>query len=304
MKIQRFLLLLLLSVSANEMLAQNEATYAQYMFNGLAINPAYAGQHKALSVSFLSRFQNVGLPGAPTTQSLAIHSPLPNERFAVGALFVHDKIGVISQTQFSGVYAYRLPINKDATLSFGIQAGISRYVAQYSQLDIYQTDPAFSQDIYQTNPNIGAGVFYDHTKWYIGLSAPQLMNNVFTRSNDFSSVKQPSTVILNGGYVMPISRAVYFKPNGLVKMVDGRVVEVDINANFLFDEVLWFGASYHSSNSMNFLVDMQLTDQIRFGYSYTMALGSVKTVEIGSHEVFLGYIFKFNYKGVVSPRYF
>lgn len=300
----RVLSFLLLVLSMTEAMAQQEATYAQYMFNGLAINPAYAGQHKALSVSVLSRFQNVGLPGAPNTQTLSIHSPLTNQRLAVGALFVHDKIGVISQTEFSGVFAYRLPMSNDATLSFGIQAGISRYSAMYSQLDIYQTDPAFSQDVNEARPNIGTGVFYDHTNWYVGLSAPQLMNNVFTRANDFTSVKQPFTVILNGGYVFPISRAIMFKPNTLVKMVDSRIVEVDVNANFLFDEVLWFGVSYHSSNSVNFLADLQLTDQIRLGYSFTMALGYVKTVEIGSHEIFLGYIFKFNSKGIVSPRYF
>ena len=284
--------------------AQQEATYAQYMFNGMAINPAYAGQHRALSVSVLSRFQNVGLPGAPTTQSLSVHSPLANQRFAVGALFVHDKIGVISQTEFSGVYAYRIPINPLATLSFGVQAGFSRYNAQYSLLDIYQTDPAFSQDISETRPNVGAGVFYDHTTWYAGLSMPHMLNNIFTRGSDMTSVRQSFPVILTAGYVFPISRAIYLKPNTLVKMVDGRIVEVDINANFLFDDVLWFGISYHTSNAINLLIDLQVTDQLRFGYSYTASLGEIKTVEIGSHEVFLGYVFKFNSKGIVSPRYF
>ena len=284
--------------------AQQEATYAQYMFNGMAINPAYAGQHRALSVSVLSRFQNVGLPGAPTTQSLTVHSPLVNQRFAVGALFVHDKIGVISQTQFSGVYAYRLPVSLRATLSFGIQAGLSRYVAQYSALDIYQSDPAFSQDVNETRPNIGTGVFLDHTDWYVGLSAPHMLNNVFTRDSDLMTIHQPFPVILTGGVVFPISRLINFKPNTLIKMVDGRIVEVDINANFLFDEVVWVGVSYHTSQALNFLVDLQVTDQLRMGYSYTAALGEIKSAEIGSHEVFLGYIFKFNSKGIVSPRYF
>lgn len=284
--------------------AQQEATYAQYMFNGMAINPAYAGQHRALSVSVLSRFQNVGLPGAPTTQSLTVHSPLVNQRFAVGALFVHDKIGVISQTQFSGVYAYRVPVSLRATLSFGIQAGLSRYVAQYSALDIYQSDPAFSQDVNETRPNIGTGVFLDHTDWYVGLSAPHMLNNVFTRDSDLMTIHQPFPVILTGGVVFPISRLINFKPNTLIKMVDGRIVEVDINANFLFDEVVWVGVSYHTSQALNFLVDLQVTDQLRMGYSYTAALGEIKSAEIGSHEVFLGYIFKFNSKGIVSPRYF
>lgn len=284
--------------------AQQEATFAQYMFNGLAINPAYAGQHRALSVSILSRFQNVGLPGAPTTQTLAVHSPLVNQRMAVGALFVNDKIGVISQTQFSAVYAYRIPVAAGGTLSFGIQAGLSRYTAQYSALDIYQSDPAFSQDIYETRPNIGTGVFLDLTTWYVGLSAPHMLNNVFTRDTDLTTIHQPFPVILTGGAVFPISRAIVFKPNTLIKMVDGRIVEIDLNANFLFDEVIWLGVSYHTSKAINVLADIQITDQLRFGYSYTAALGEIKNVEIGSHEVFLGYVFKFNSKGIVSPRYF
>ncbi len=299
-----YLLFFLFLLTGLQAAAQQEATYAQYMFNGLAINPAYAGQHQALSVSVLSRFQNIGLSGAATTQTFAIHSPLLNQRFAVGALFVHDKLGVIDQTEFSGIYAYRLPVTENSTLSFGIQAGISKYSAQYTRLDIYQADPIFSQDIIETRPNIGAGVFYNHLNWYVGLSMPHMVNNIFSRGNNLTSIKQSFPIILTGGYVFPISRTIRFKPNALVKMVDNRIVEVDLNANFLFDEVLWFGASYHSSNSFNFLVDVQLTDQIRLGYSYTMALGEIKTVEIGSHEVFLGYIFKFKSKRIVSPRYF
>ena len=302
---RRFCLLTFITlVAVGPTLAQQEATYAQYMFNGLAINPAYAGQHDALSVNVLSRFQNVGLPGAPTTQTLAVHSPLVNQRFAVGALFVHDKLGVIGQTEFSGVFAYRLPISVDGTLSFGMQAGFSRYNAQYTQLDIYQADPIFSQDIKETRPNIGAGMFYNHRTWYMGLSMPHMMNNVFSRGANLSSVRQSFPVILTGGYVFTVSRAIRFKPNALVKMVDNRIVEVDLNANFLFDDVAWFGVSYHSSNSLNFIVDLQLTDQIRVGYSYSTALGMIKTVEIGSHEMFVGYLFRFKSKGIVSPRYF
>ncbi len=284
--------------------AQQEATYAQYMFNGLAVNPAYAGQHQALSATAVSRFQNVGLPGAATTQSFSIHSPLVNERFAVGALFVNDRLGVINQTVFSGIYAYRIPVSGGATLSFGIQGGISKYSAKYTQLDTYQTDPAFSQDIVEMRPNIGAGVYYSSMFGYIGLSMPQMLNNVFSRGVDFTSVKQSSPVILTAGYVFRISRAVYFKPNTLIKYSDGRFVEMDVNANFLFDKVLWLGVSYHSSNSLNFLFQAQLTDQIRIGYSYTTALGKISTVELGSHEIFLGYIFNFKNKGIVSPRYF
>jgi type IX secretion system PorP/SprF family membrane protein len=301
----RKIILLILSFTISvAAAAQQQATFAQYMFNGLAINPAYAGQHKALSASVLSRFQNIGLPGAPTTHSFSVHAPLVNQRIAVGALVVHDKIGVISQTGVNGIYAYRLPINQKTNVTLGIQGGFSSYNAVYSNLETYQPDAIFSRDVRQVRPNIGAGAFLNATKWYIGLSAPHLVNNVFTRGNDLTTVHQNVPIILAGGYVMDISSKVKFKPNGLIKLIDNRPVEMDINTNFLIDGVLWAGLSYRTSNSLNALFDLQVTDQLRFGYSYTVAFGRIKSVEIGSHEFFVGYILNYKMKGVISPRYF
>jgi type IX secretion system PorP/SprF family membrane protein len=119
---------------------QQHATFSQYMFNGLAINPGYAGSQEAMTANLLSRFQNVGLPGAPNTQSFSIHTPLMNAKIALGLLVVHDKLSVISQTGVNGIYAYRLPLNNKATLSMGLQMGFSSYRADYTELDIYQPD--------------------------------------------------------------------------------------------------------------------------------------------------------------------
>lgn len=285
--------------------AQQQATYAQYMFNGMAINPAYAGSHGALSASLLTRFQNVGLDGAPNTQTFSAHSPLVNQRMSVGFMVVHDKIGVIGQTGINGVYAYRIPLRKEASLSFGLQAGIGMYNARYSQLDTYnQNDILFAEDVRQTRPNFGAGVFYSSTNWYAGVSIPHMINNVFTRSTNFKTVKQSNPIILTGGYVFTINPMFKVKPNFLFKVVDDRPVELDLNAHMLFDEVLWVGMSYKFSNAFTMMTEIQLTDQLRFGYAYSVTTGPIRTAELGSHEILLNYRFQFNLKGVVTPRYF
>lgn len=270
----------------------------------MAINPAYAGSHGALSTSFLSRFQNVGLPGAPNTQTLSIHSPIGNQRIAVGLMVIHDKIGVIGQTGVNGVYAYRLPMPNEATLSFGVQAGFSAYRAEYTSLDIYQPDFLFAQDVRQTRPNFGAGIFYSKTLWYMGISMPHMMNNVFQRGNDFETVYQSIPIIMSGGYVFQLNRIMKLKPNFLLKVADQRGVELDLNANLLFDEVVWVGISYKFNNAVNLLLEMQVTDQFRFGYSYSITNGPIRQVDFGSHELLLQYRFKFSMKGIVTPRYF
>ena len=300
----RYLFVVLLFAAAFHVRGQQQATYAQYMFNGLAINPAYAGSQGTLSVNFLSRFQSIGLPGAPNTQTLAIHSPIAGQRFAVGFMVVNDHIGVINQTGINAVYAYRLPFAKNGTISFGIQAGMSSYRADYTQLDIYQPDVAFANDIRQNRLNIGAGIFVSKPLWYAGISMPHMMNNVFDRAQNFETVYQNVPLIITGGYVFMVSPMFKVKPNFLVKAVDGQPVEVDLNANVLFDEVVWFGVSYKFINTVALITQFQFTDQLRFGYSYSMATGPLKQAELGSHELMLQYNFLFRKKGVITPRYF
>jgi type IX secretion system PorP/SprF family membrane protein len=293
--------LLMLSFSAK---AQQQATYAQYMFNGLAINPAYAGSHHAMDVSMLSRFQNVGLDGAPNTQSLAVHSPLINQRMAVGFLAVHDKISVINQTGINAIYAYRIPFLNKTTLSLGAQIGFSAYRADYSRLEIYNPDVAFSTDLRQSRPNIGAGIFYSGDLFYVGVSMPHMVNNVFQRGSDFQTVYQTIPLIVTGGYIFSANRLIKIKPNVLLKVADNRPVELDLNCNVLFDDVLWAGLSYKFNNAITMLFELQLTQQLRFGYSYSVTMGPIKQAELGSHELLLNYRFNFRAKGVVTPRYF
>jgi type IX secretion system PorP/SprF family membrane protein len=287
--------------------AQQVATYSQYMTNALAINPAYAGSHEALSATVLARFQNVGLKGSPNTQTFSVHTPLLNKRVALGMLVIHDQLSVINQTGIHFSYAYRIPVSEKnkGVLSFGLQGGLSMYNAEYTALDTFDpNDVAFSQNIRQNRPNIGAGIYYRTNLTYIGLSMPSLLNNVFDRNEDYKTVYQSKPIILMGGHVFKVNRMIKLKPNFLFKMIDNRPVEFDLNLNALFDEVVWAGVSYKSSKQVVLLTQIQLTDQIQFGYSYTISAGKIRYVETGSHEVMLNYRFQYIKKGVVSPRYF
>jgi type IX secretion system PorP/SprF family membrane protein len=305
MIVRRILPGLILLAVTNLVHAQQIATYAQYMFNGLAINPAYAGSQEVLSATALARFQNVGLKGAPQTQTFSIHSPLLNKRVALGLLVIHDQISVINQTGIHFSYAYRIPVSTKSTLSMGLQGGVGFYQANYTDLEAYQpNDPVFGSNVREVRPNIGAGLYLSSSVYYIGLSAPHLINNAFDRGPEFETVYQNKPILLTAGYVFPINRLLKLKPSFLLKFVDEIPVEFDVNANFLFDEVLWVGLSYKSTKTISLMTQAQLTDQIQFGYSYQITAGYLRTVELGSHEIMLNYRFKFNKKGLVSPRYF
>jgi type IX secretion system PorP/SprF family membrane protein len=64
------------------------------MFNGLLINPAYAGSRDALAINLTYRKQWVGFDGAPTTSLMSVHSPIKKRRIGMGLQLWSDRIGV------------------------------------------------------------------------------------------------------------------------------------------------------------------------------------------------------------------
>src|SRR5437879_1328217 len=75
--------------------AQQTLQYSQYMFNGLAVNPAYAGYKEDWTLSLGSRLQWAGVDGAPKTNSLSIDGVTNGDTKNIGLGFLvnNDRLG-------------------------------------------------------------------------------------------------------------------------------------------------------------------------------------------------------------------
>ena len=127
---------------------QQQAMYTQYMFNTLAINPAYASVDESLTITALSRHQWVGFKGAPQTQTFAIHTPIKESNTFVGALLINDQVGeVLKETGGYFTLSQRVEMFDDAYLAVGVNGGVSSFRADYSQNYNYSpesiNDPKF-----------------------------------------------------------------------------------------------------------------------------------------------------------------
>lgn len=280
--------------------AQQSTMYTQYMFNGLAINPAYAGYDGLLSLTALGRLQSVGLEGSPDTQMFTAHAPIINKKIGVGIQFFHEKIGVTEQTGIYGSYSYKIYMEK-FTLSFGLQAGVNFYNTNYTSLITFNPgDPVFNEDIRSVTPNMGSGIILSNQRLFVGISMPQMLS----AGSQENVIVQEKPLILYGGYAFQLSPGVILKPSMLAKMVNGKPIEWNINAHILIKDILWLGASFRPVNAISLLMQIQITEQLAFGYAYDASVGEISTIEAGSHEIMLNYKFRFSKKGVISPRYF
>jgi type IX secretion system PorP/SprF family membrane protein len=305
--ITTLLLSALIVVFANKAFAQQTVMYTQYMFNGLVINPAYAGSDKYLNVTLQARQQWMGFKGAPTSQMFSAHNCSANKKNGIGILVERETMGV-SET-FNGylMYAYKITFKK-SVLSLGLQAGVSNYQQQLTELNTPQgsNDPSFANNVSYTLPNFGAGLYYNSKHFYFGLAVPYLLQNTFDSSNPVLSARQSRNYFLTSGFVFDMGSSLKLKPNFLVRYVSGAPVNVDLNLNLLIKEVLWIGCSYRVKNSINPLIEMLITPKLRIGFTYDIPISAMAGAYSGSPEAMINYRFikKKKTTRVLSPRYF
>ena len=291
--------LLLIPMTAR---SQQEYMVTHYMFNGLGLNPAYAGIHEGLSTSFILREQWVGFEGAPSTQVASIHSPLKNKAVSLGAVIYRDKLGI--STEYGGYfsYAYRLQLNNDFKLSMGLQASTHNYSVEYARANDGINDNEGLGNLSQFLWNVGAGFMIHSDRAYLGFSSPQLMSkrlDIGDPNGQFTDLVRH--FYLSAGYAFNIGLDYVLKPNVLVKSVQGAPVQVDINANLLIKSIVWVGASYRSMDSLDGLLGLQVNPQLMISYATDFTLSEI---EAQSHEIMLNYIFELRTKKILSPRYF
>jgi type IX secretion system PorP/SprF family membrane protein len=291
--------------------AQQDAMYTHYSFNTLGVNPAYAGSRDALTVTGLHRSQWVGFEGAPTTQTLTVHSPIGNDNLGLGLSIINDAIGPINQTSVDVDFAYRVKVNEKGKLALGLKGGINLMQGTLNTLRLdTQADDAFAQNIESSVlPNFGFGAYYYTTKWYIGLSSPKLLENDFkTNTTSGAVMSEKRHYFLIGGAVFNLKSdgSIKLNPTTLVKSTEAAPIEADITAMVIFRDAFELGAMYRTKDAVGLLLGYNFTGQIRFGYSFDWSfVNNTAKYNSGSHEVMLRYDFIYKNKGRIrSPRYF
>ena len=291
MKIVKYITLLAFFIGCTYSVeAQQFPQFTQYMYNTISVNPAYAGSREFMVINLLNRNQWVGVEGAPKTQTLTVHSSVPDTQLGLGLSVINDKIGYENSTYAYADVSYTINLRKDRWLAFGFKAGASKYDLRDELINdpTYGSDPFLDDVFYRWSPNFGAGVYYRSEYFYFGISAPRLINIKNKTDLEYKSIDRASYYV-NGGYLWEISHKLAFKPTFLIKYTNGAPVSVDITSNFYINEKVWLGGFYRLGDGFGALVNFRITDIINIGYSFDYITSDLNPYANGSHEVMLGF---------------
>lgn len=300
---------LLLVLCSLGLWGQQDPQYTQYIYNTISVNPAYAGSRGHLSAGALYRAQWVGIEGAPVTQTINFHTPIGYKGLGVGFSGVNDEIGPTSETYIDLDLSYTIQTSREARLSFGLKASANLLNIRFSELNQFPgaNDRTLEVDVNNRfSPNVGAGVYYHTERFYAGLSVPRILATRHFDETSISTASEQANLYFLTGYVWDLNDNVKFKPTLLTRAVRGAPIQVDLSANFLFNEKFVLGAAYRLSAAVSALAGFQATEEFFLGVAYdreTTDLGGL-AFNNGSFEVILRYDFIRSVGSLKSPRFF
>lgn len=313
----------LILLESSEVFAQQLPQFSQYIFNGLHVNPGYAGYKNEGYVQSTYRNQWNNFPGSPQTVSVTADFSANEGRSGFGISFLNDKIGATESKIALLTYAYRIQLRRGSYLGLGVSGGLSDYMLDPSLLSANDlNDPLIPEGIVRKSvPNLNAGLFYHNSKYYLGLSAFNMIGKAAILREDVALAYHDFHYYLTGGAVFPISDEVSFKPSFLFKHSKGSPTSVDLNGMFLLSERIWIGGGFRTNvrvfgdqlpersllNKRTALVglfEIFVSKDLRLGYAYDYNTNILNDLRASSHEFSLGYYLRHKTTVMKNPRWF
>jgi len=303
--------------------AQQDAQYSQYMFNGIYINPAYAGYKEVLNVHSFYRSQWTGITGAPRSMSLAVDAIANSGNVGLALQVASDKLGAQTNLSIYGNYAYRIRMNDDGSsrLALGLGVGMVQLGIDGSMLNPNNPEPNQPVGVQSTIvPDARAGVYFANDKYYAGFSVDNLIAT-YIDIDRYAFIPQPKPhYYLTAGALFPLSENFQIKPSFLLKDDRGGPTSLDVNAFLMIKDFIWIGGSYRTGvklydksylqkdltprNSAVAAIQIFPSEKIRIGYGYDFSIGPLQGYSSGTHEISIAYSFIRQNIRVSTPRVF
>ena len=287
---KKIILLLVCCWFFTETNAQQETAFSQYHLNRSLINPAATGANNLHTVFSHLRFQWTGLPNSPKTGLMSYQVPLG--RIGLGATFVTDRVASLNRFSANIAYAYRVKINDNYNLSFGMAGSYQRFYLSKNALegvedqnDLVVHDAMEGLNVYDAN----LGVYFYNKKMYMGFSVPNVVQaRLNTIGTNLSTVSQLSRQYLfTAGYkYLPEKSFFSVEPSILLRKIEGLPFQALLTAKFgVLNDKIFTAFTYGTSDVFTTSLGYQISSEGKIAYSYDYYLGDLYRYTRGSHEI-------------------
>ena len=217
---KRLIIIYLLLLGAHSVRAQYDPSFSHYFDMEPSFNPAAVGKQAMLNVTGAYAIDLAGYEHNPRTMIVAADMPfyLLKNYHGVGLQLLNDQIGLFTHQRLAAQYAFKRRL-WGGMLSAGVQVGFISESFDGTKVDAEEgNDPALPKTKVNGNSvDLGAGIYYHHAAWYVGISA-QHLTSPKVELGETNEIDISPVYYLTGGYNIKLRNPfLSLKPSALVK---------------------------------------------------------------------------------------
>lgn len=278
-------------------IAQQVPFSSQYYANPFVTNPAFTGNHDRVNAFLTHRSQWTGIQGAPQTSYLTLDSPIEAKNIGLGLNLYSDVTDITSRVGAFANYSYKLKVNDDNNLFFGLALGVINNKIDFSKAVVRDVnDPyLFNESQSKTAFSADFGLGYTWKKLEVGFCAPQILGNkIRYKKTDNESSLYTFARHYQGSvkYVFDVvkEKEITVYPLIMVRYATGSVFQYDVNVIGDWKKFGWLGITYHSNYAVAISGGVRYKN-LAVGYAYDLGVGKVKSYTGSTSEFLLSYTF-------------
>lgn len=266
---------------------QELPVYNQYVFDPYLINPSYIGQSGFSEVNLVYRTQWTGIEDAPTTIG-ANFQYVANPRVSIGVNLYNQEVVMLSTTSAMATFGYRVPINRNNVVSFGLSVGAFSNRIDLAQLTAEElNDPVLAQVNNTFKMDGQFGLNYSFKRLTIGFALLRLFeNDAFVNGEDATGIKfsELNNKAVSASYSFNIGKDIEFMPYVLYRFTDTYNF-FEGTGVLTYKNLISVGGFYRQDYGPGFLVRLRIKGRMEIGYGHEFANSQAKNYLGGSHEV-------------------
>ncbi len=307
----RLLIPIIVILLAGQEVRGQDPHFSQFYANPLYLNPAFAGSNICPRLTTNYRNQWPAISGAYVTYNAGFDMYFDAISGGLGLLAYSDRSGegVLSSSQFSFMYAYRLKVSRTFSINAGLQASYFQKSVDWTKLTFGdQIDPQWgfvnqTSEVGGTYESSGAdfsaGLLGYTNNFFIGIAAHHLTepNEGFRNYSEL-----PLKLTVHGGYDIELGggparqyRAgdLVLSPN-IMYMQQGQFHQLNYGLYLNMKPILaglWYRQFFEGSDALVVMAGFEY-EKYKFGYSYDITVSRLSNASGGAHEISM--MLKFN----------
>jgi len=296
-RLQKYIIVFVLLIGAIGMHGQQLPTSTQYVFNPYALTPTFAG-YTGYSEVFLDYRNNwTGITGSPQTFSANGFGNIYKEKMWLGGEVMTDKTDILSVFRANLSYTYKLKVQNDQYLFFGIwttfyQASVNAGNA----IGIDPNDPLINNNKLNSSAfNAGFGINYNWKNLNVGFSIPSLfgLNADYTTNAAFNYQVQRQYQF-HISYLHEFDDSWQLQAFSVFQKTGTVPIDVELSLMVIYLKRFWLGTLYRNGGVLALNIGGHIYNGFVFNYSYEIGLSGINNGSGGAHEITIGYRFNFS----------